>query len=89
MYGTYNFLVWKWIDKKFDIKWMYLLCFLFVDIGFLLCGAGVVTKFLIIFFHGFIVLQLVVVPKLNLVQKSCNIGVSILLLSPSGSGMKI
>ena len=36
---TYNPLVWKWIDEKFDIKWMYLLCFIFVDTAFLLCGA--------------------------------------------------
>ena len=34
----YNLLVWKWIDEKFDIKWMYLLCFIFVDTAFLLCG---------------------------------------------------
>ena len=33
------FLVWKWIGEKFDIKWMYLLCFIFVDTAFLLCGA--------------------------------------------------
>ncbi len=33
---TYNLLVWKWIDKKFDIKWMNLLCFTFVDTAFLL-----------------------------------------------------
>ena len=36
---TYNLFVWKWIDEKFDIKWMYLLCFIFVDTAFLLCGA--------------------------------------------------
>ena len=36
---TYNLLVWKWIDKKSDIKWMYLLCFIFVDTTFLLFGA--------------------------------------------------
>ncbi len=38
---TYNLLVWKWIDEKFDIQWMYLLCFIFVDTAFLLCMAGV------------------------------------------------
>ncbi len=36
---TYNLLVWNWIDDKFDIKWMYLLCFIFVDTALLLCGA--------------------------------------------------
>ncbi len=36
-----NLLVWKWIDQKFDIKWMYLLCFIFVDTAFLLCGADI------------------------------------------------
>ena len=34
-------LAWKWIDEKFDIKWMYLLCFIFVDTAFLLCGADI------------------------------------------------
>ncbi len=34
---TYNLLVWKWIDKKFDITWMYL-CFIFVDTAFYLWG---------------------------------------------------
>ncbi len=38
---TYNLLVWKWIDEKFDIKWMYLLCFVFVDTPFLLCRADI------------------------------------------------
>ncbi len=28
-----------WIDEKFDIKWMYLVCFILVDTEFLLCGA--------------------------------------------------
>ena len=37
---TYNLLVWKWIDEKFDIKWMYLLCFIFVDSAFLLGGVA-------------------------------------------------
>ncbi len=32
-----NLLVWKWIDKKIYIKWMYLLCFTFVDTAVLLC----------------------------------------------------
>ncbi len=36
---TYNILLWKWIDEKFEIKWMYLLCFMFVDTAFLLCEA--------------------------------------------------
>ena len=35
----YNLLVWTWIDKKFNIKWMYLPCFIFVDTAFLLCEA--------------------------------------------------
>ncbi len=36
---TYILLVWKWIDEKFDIKWMYLLCFIFVDTVFYFsCG---------------------------------------------------
>ena len=39
MSNMYNLLVWKWIDKKFEMKWMYLLCFQFVDTAFLLCGA--------------------------------------------------
>ena len=26
-------------DKKFDIEWMYLLCFIYVDTAFLLCEA--------------------------------------------------
>ncbi len=39
---TYNLLVWKWIDKKFDIKWMYLLCFKLEDTAFLLSGAEVI-----------------------------------------------
>ena len=34
---TYNFLAWKWFEEKVDIKWMYLLCFKFVDTAFLLC----------------------------------------------------
>ncbi len=34
-----NLLGWKWIDKKFYIIWMYLLCFKLVDTAFLLCGA--------------------------------------------------
>ncbi len=38
---TYNHFVWKWIDEKFDIKWMYLLCFIFVDTAFLLRVADV------------------------------------------------
>ncbi len=36
-------LVWKWIEEKFDIKWMYLLCFIFVDTAFLLCGAELIN----------------------------------------------
>ncbi len=32
-------MVWKWIEEKFDIQWMYLLCFIFVDTAFFLCGA--------------------------------------------------
>ncbi len=39
MYIQHNLLVWKWIDEEFDIKWMYLLYFIFVDTAFLLCGA--------------------------------------------------
>ncbi len=40
---TYNLFEWKWIDEKFDIKWMYLLCFiLFVDTAFLLCGVDII-----------------------------------------------
>ncbi len=27
---TYNLFVWKWFDEKFDIIWMYLLCFVFI-----------------------------------------------------------
>ena len=38
---TYNLLVWKWIDEKFDIRQMYLLCFILVDTAFLLCGADI------------------------------------------------
>ena len=34
---------WKWIDEKFDIKWIYLLCFIFVDTAFLLCGAEILA----------------------------------------------
>ncbi len=30
--------MYKWIDKKFDIKWMYLLCFIFVYTAFLFVG---------------------------------------------------
>ncbi len=37
---TCNLLVWKWIDEKFDIKWMHLLCFIFVYTVFLLCAAA-------------------------------------------------
>ena len=33
----------EWIDEIFDIKWMYLLCFIFVDTAFLLCGAAITT----------------------------------------------
>ncbi len=33
---TYNVLVWKWTDEKFDFKWKYLLCFIFVDTACLL-----------------------------------------------------
>ena len=43
-HNTYNLLVWKWIDEKFDNKWMYLLCLIFVDIAFLLmCMADLET----------------------------------------------
>ncbi len=35
----YNLLVWKWIDQKSAIKWMYLLCFTFADTALLLCAA--------------------------------------------------
>ncbi len=31
----------NWIDEKFDIKWKYLLCFIFVDTAFLLCRADI------------------------------------------------
>ncbi len=40
----YNLLAWKWIDKKFDIKWMYLLCFIFVDAAFLLGESELFTN---------------------------------------------
>ncbi len=52
---TYNLLVWKWIDEKFDIKWMYLLCFIFVDTAFLLCGAEILKtmiKYMTLYFTG-------------------------------------
>ncbi len=39
---TYKLLVWKWIDEKFDIKWVYLLYFIFVDTAFLLCMVVVI-----------------------------------------------
>ena len=32
---TYNLLIWKWIDEKFEC--MYLLCFIYVDTVFLFC----------------------------------------------------
>ena len=40
------------MDEKFDIKKIYLLCFIFVDTAFLLCGAallshGITTKVLV------------------------------------------
>ena len=34
----YNFLSWKWIDQKFDVKWKYLLSFIFTHTVFLLCS---------------------------------------------------
>ncbi len=40
LYQTYvriTFLALKWIDEKFNIEWVYLLCF--IDTAFLLCGA--------------------------------------------------
>ncbi len=34
---TYNLLVWKWIDQKFDIKWSGdILCSIFVDTAFVI-----------------------------------------------------
>ncbi len=39
-YKVFNCLVWKQIEKKFDIKWMYLLCFTFVDTAFLRWGSS-------------------------------------------------
>ena len=44
---TYNLLAWKRIAEKFDIKWMYLLNFIFVDTAFLLCGAELTACLLI------------------------------------------
>ncbi len=44
---TYNLLVWKWINNKFDMKWMYLLCFIFVDTAFLLCGAAIQARYIL------------------------------------------
>ena len=35
----FGMIVWKWIGNTFDIKWMYLLCFIFVDTALLLCRA--------------------------------------------------
>ena len=32
----------KVVDKKFDITWMYLSCFIFVDTAFLLCMIGLI-----------------------------------------------
>ncbi len=33
----------EWIDEKFNIKWMYLPCFNFVDTAFLLCGVDCIN----------------------------------------------
>ncbi len=40
----YNLWIWKWIDKKFDITWMYLLCFIFVDTAFYFVGLSCVNS---------------------------------------------
>ena len=40
---SYNILIWKWIDKKLDIKWLFLLCFKFVDTACLFCEADLST----------------------------------------------
>ena len=42
-YMHIKLLVWKLIDEKFDINWMYLLCFIFVDTAFLLCRAALLS----------------------------------------------
>ena len=40
----YNLLPQQWIDKKFDVEWKYLVCFIIADTAFLLGTADMVFK---------------------------------------------